>query len=338
MMRVTSGPAIAIILSLAGGSTSQAQETKGPPSPLDIIRHNQAIKKNPRSNNKVILGTPAPAGAYPFQVSLIDASSKPGEEFNAHFCGATLIAPTWILTAAHCVTVEDEIAKPSDVNVYVGSQNFKSGDRIAVKSVFRHPDYVASVTENDVALLQLARVPKAGIKFSTVDIITKDNEATYTKAGTQVSIVGWGTTENDQLSQRLLQASIKLVERAVCNGNILKKRATELPDSLAEIVQNFRINAEGARKVREAVVANAGPIVSDAMICAGEPSPAPNIDKVRDTCQGDSGGPLLAKTEKDAFIQVGIVSWGEGCGIPKLHGIYTRLALYADWVKTTMKR
>lgn len=32
-----------------------------------------------------------------------------------------------------------------------------------------------------------------------------------------------------------------------------------------------------------------------------------------DTCQGDSGGPMFRRDSANAWIQVGIVSWGEGC-------------------------
>ena len=50
-----------------------------------------------------------------------------------------------------------------------------------------------------------------------------------------------------------------------------------------------------------------------------------------DTCQGDSGGPLSvqSKTRLDALDQVGIVSWGYGCGGI---GIYTRVSTYVQWI------
>lgn len=49
-----------------------------------------------------------------------------------------------------------------------------------------------------------------------------------------------------------------------------------------------------------------------AMICAGAPS--------RDSCQGDSGGPLFAN------VQVGIVSFGQGCADPGFPGVYARIS------------
>jgi secreted trypsin-like serine protease len=44
-----------------------------------------------------------------------------------------------------------------------------------------------------------------------------------------------------------------------------------------------------------------------------------------DACAGDSGGPLVAGSERTGFRQVGIVSFGKGCGHPEYPGVYSRL-------------
>ncbi|XP_064449407.1 serine protease 42-like [Mirounga angustirostris] len=46
---------------------------------------------------------------------------------------------------------------------------------------------------------------------------------------------------------------------------------------------------------------------------------------------GDSGGPLVCKF-KDTWVQVGIVSWGIGCGRGDVPGVYTDIACYAEWI------
>ena len=48
-----------------------------------------------------------------------------------------------------------------------------------------------------------------------------------------------------------------------------------------------------------------------------------------DTCQGDSGGPMFRKDDSGAWIQVGIVSWGQGCAEPGYPGVYSEVSTFA---------
>ncbi|MFJ5528417.1 S1 family peptidase [Streptomyces sp. NPDC093261] len=58
-------------------------------------------------------------------------------------------------------------------------------------------------------------------------------------------------------------------------------------------------------------------------ICAGFPQGGV------DTCQGDSGGPMFRKDTTGAYLQVGIVSWGEGCARAGYPGVYTEVSTFA---------
>ena len=71
-------------------------------------------------------------------------------------------------------------------------------------------------------------------------------------------------------------------------------------------------------------------MVTDQTICAGEMAGG------KDACQGDSGGPLFVSSQ-GRFVQVGLVSWGEGCARPKLPTVYTRVATHMDWIKQNVK-
>ncbi len=53
-----------------------------------------------------------------------------------------------------------------------------------------------------------------------------------------------------------------------------------------------------------------------------------------DTCQGDSGGPMFRRDDAGAWIQVGIVSWGEGCARAGYPGVYTEVSAFAAAIKT----
>jgi secreted trypsin-like serine protease len=327
----------AAIAVLAAG-TSGAQESRK--TPLDLVK--ERMEKG-LSHQKIILGKPAPAGAYPFQVSMISSRAKKGQEFDGHFCGAALIAPTWVLTAAHCVTENGKSAPAKSIEVYVGSQDFHNGDRIPVKSVFRHPDYNAPFFENDVAVLQLTRAPKRGTKYQTIQLVDPSKEDALAKPGTTVTVIGWGTTEQGQLSPILQHATIKIVDPAICNKNLLVSRAKSLERDLDDlnIEPKFRISEDSFSEIRKSFLADitrkAGAIVTDSMICAGEPDPSPSAAQVKDTCQGDSGGPLVAKASNGAPVEVGIVSWGDGCGTPRVHGVYTRLGKLVGWVTATAR-
>lgn len=65
--------------------------------------------------------------------------------------------------------------------------------------------------------------------------------------------------------------------------------------------------------------------VTDRMFCAGF------VDGGKDACMGDSGGALVFNHK-----QYGIVSWGRGCGLPEVPGIYTDVYLFLDWIKKQM--
>ncbi|MFJ7418159.1 S1 family peptidase [Streptomyces uncialis] len=51
-----------------------------------------------------------------------------------------------------------------------------------------------------------------------------------------------------------------------------------------------------------------------------------------DTCQGDSGGPMFRRDNAGAWVQVGIVSWGQGCARPGYPGVYTEVSTFASQI------
>ena len=67
-------------------------------------------------------------------------------------------------------------------------------------------------------------------------------------------------------------------------------------------------------------------LITDAMVCAGF------AEGGKDSCQGDGGGPLIVRDPDHGLLQVGIVSWGEGCRRPLKFGVYTRVASIKAWV------
>ncbi|XP_008589691.1 PREDICTED: serine protease 52-like [Galeopterus variegatus] len=73
-------------------------------------------------------------------------------------------------------------------------------------------------------------------------------------------------------------------------------------------------------------------LITKNMICAGTPEGG------KDACQSDSGGPLVCqKKKKSIWYQLGIVSWGVGCGLKDKPGVYTKVSSYLLWINTETK-
>ena len=65
------------------------------------------------------------------------------------------------------------------------------------------------------------------------------------------------------------------------------------------------------------------------MLCAQEAG--------TDACNGDSGGPLAVEGEDGSYFQIGVISWGWGCAIPGLPGVYANLTANLPWLKEIIK-
>ncbi|MFT5759016.1 MAG: secreted trypsin-like serine protease [Alteromonadaceae bacterium] len=70
--------------------------------------------------------------------------------------------------------------------------------------------------------------------------------------------------------------------------------------------------------------------ITEAMICAG------NQAGGKDSCQGDSGGPLVYKHNNE-YLQIGVVSFGEGCAQADKYGVYAAAFNFHEWITSVTK-
>ena len=232
-------------------------------------------------DGRIVGGTPVADGKYTFMASLKG-------RWGSHFCGGTLIAPRYVLTASHCV----DRKRVRDVpQVVIGSATLSgtNGVTAAVSRIIMHPNYGKPVQyAHDAALLELSTAVTSIAPIA----VDSDSSATnpFEAAGYNLTTAGWGTTREGAscCPDRMNEVDVPVVTDASCGASY-----------------GSSFNAA-------------------TMLCAGVGG--------KDSCQGDSGGPLF---DKARLVQLGTVSWGNGCARSGFPGVYGELnyPVIRDWIR-----
>merc|ERR1711894_197121 len=143
---------------------------------------------------RVIAGKTAVRGSWPWQI-LMKFGGRAG-------CGGTLIAPQWVVTAAHCVYRRE--AYPWMFSVVVGEHDRQvregSEQEIRVQRVYRHPGYDPRRLNNDIAMFKLSKPAQMGKYVKTACLPSVDPPV-----GSKCYITGWGKTHHPGSMTRTLQ-------------------------------------------------------------------------------------------------------------------------------------
>lgn len=103
---------------------------------------------------RIVGGDNAPAGLYPYQVSLQIKVPSPHMTIMSvnrweHYCGGSIVSARHIVTAAHCLNYP-----ASELSVLAGTTQLNGdGQRVMIASYLKHPNYV-ELNTSDIAIVR----------------------------------------------------------------------------------------------------------------------------------------------------------------------------------------
>jgi secreted trypsin-like serine protease len=238
-------------------------------------------------DGRVVGGTAVPNGKYKFVAALLNTTYG-STAFEQQFCGGALIDRDSVLTAAHCV--EGESASLLRVTVGRTVLDRKQGQKRGVSQIFIHPNWDNYTFANDAAVLKLS---SPASRITPIKLATSSQDF-LESPGLNATVAGWGNTIGQPADGSDAGSSFPN-----------RMREAEVPI----------VSDSSAEQVYDPIYGPSG-YIPPIQVAAGKTG--------KDTCQGDSGGPIFALAG-GKYRQIGITSWGIGCGASGYPGVYAEV-------------
>jgi V8-like Glu-specific endopeptidase len=251
----------------------------------------------------IIGGTSANIADFPYQVALrLGRRLNAGDPVVHYRCGASLIQEGWVLTAGHCFVEYDKDT--------------------GTGAAYLDPDYVEIGTGASEYFSTQMTVTRASKVIPHDDFDPSDRSRAHVH---DIALVKTKTQVTNGTPVSLNSRAV-LSGKAVATGWGRHAENTAPDDTFRQVTMPLVAN-----DVCNKTPGNVGKIGSG-MLCAGDIQAGG-----KDTCQGDSGGPLVQTRGTDR-VQIGVTSYGIGCGRKDEPGVYTRVSSYLDWIAMAIIR
>ena len=160
--------------------------------------------------HRIVGGQKSLPYAWTWMAALITPAATP---YYGFFCGATLIHPHWVMTAAHCVKDDfgDDLL-PEDIEVVLNIYDLKkeTGDRVKIRRIISHPKHdLFEGDDFDIALIELEQ----DVRYQPLALWSDKSDI----QGKTSVVIGWGYTNRIDPDQ-LMEVQMPVISNDRCNA------------------------------------------------------------------------------------------------------------------------